>query len=102
MDELAVNVIDLKCAAVADDISLCLFSLQIHQAGGQAGFEEGKVSSLVTMWKRSERDSIRPGGTCLCILLKAAHSVCYRNHLVIVHGRPSSIMETGLFEGGPR
>lgn len=70
-----IDLIDLKCPAVVDNTSLCLFSLQIHQAGGQAGFEERKVSSLVTMWKRSEQDLIWPGGTCLRILLKAAHSV---------------------------
>lgn len=41
-------------------------SKKIHQAGGRAGFEEGKVSFLVTMWKRFEQDMIYPGGLCLC------------------------------------
>lgn len=41
---------------------LCCFSPQIHQAGGQAGFEERKVSFLVTMWKRFDQDLISPRG----------------------------------------
>lgn len=56
-------------------------SMKIHRAGGLAGSEERKVSSLVTMWKRFEQDSICPAGLSwtlrlLCILLKAAHTLC--------------------------
>lgn len=45
-----------ECNVIKDlmvvNLSLCFFPLQIHQAGGQAGFEEGKVSFPVTTWKR--------------------------------------------------